>query len=212
MTPEVKKDYMRQYRLAHPERMVNYARKSSANKRAREYGAPGELTLSDVESVMSSGRCFYCESTKKLGIDHVIPLHIGGPNRSENIVCCCHYCNQSKRRADRPGRWSQLYDECQQCGTNAIRHWCRGLCRRCYRQSTRTSGKYKSRVRVYVKAPPNLVCARCGIDFHLKPSSIRKDRGRYCSLRCRKTPVITRPCQWCTAPITISQRRIDEVA
>lgn len=180
MTSETKKAYMQQYRLDHPGLMLNYARKSGANKRARQYGAPGELTLADVETVMAAGACFYCGSTKKLGLDHVIPLHTGGANALFNLVCCCHACNQSKGRADRPGRWSQLHDQCHQCGTNERRHWCKGMCRRCYRAVIRVPNP-----RVYIKADPNLECSVCGTLFHLKPSAIRKGRGLYCSHACR---------------------------
>ena len=179
MTPDVKREYMRQYRLDHPDLMVNYARRSGANKRARQYGAPGELTLAEVETILAAGRCFYCGSTKKLGLDHVIPLHAGGPNRPENIVCACHFCNQSKGRADRPGRWSQLYDACQRCGTSERRHWVQGMCRRCHRAHHRAPRKRRSDI-----APPNLWCERCGAGFHLKPSAIRKGRGRFCSRDC----------------------------
>ncbi len=177
-----KREYMRQYRLDHPDRMLNYARRSSANKRAREYGAPGEITVAEIEAIIAAGQCFYCGSTKKLGLDHVIPLHAGGPNRPENIVCACHFCNQSKRRTDRPGRWSQIVDSCQRCGTSERRHWCKGMCRRCYR-----AVNFVPNPRVYVTAPPNLQCERCGKPFHLNPAAIKKGRGRYCSRPCRWT-------------------------
>jgi hypothetical protein len=181
MMTEEKREYMRQYRAAHPDRMVNYARRSQANSRARHYGVPGELSMDDIEVIMSAGRCFYCGSTKKLGLDHVKPMHAGGPNIRENVVCCCHPCNQSKGRADRPGRWSQLYDFCQRCGTGERSHWVKGLCRPCHRAIHRTPRKRRSDV-----APPNLSCERCGTGFHLKPSAVRKGRGRYCSTDCRR--------------------------
>jgi hypothetical protein len=180
MLEQQKREYMHQYRLEHPGLMLNYARRSGANKRARQYGAPGELTLAEVETIMAAGCCFYCGSSKKLGLDHVIPLHAGGPNRPENIVCACHSCNQSKGRADRPGRWSQLYEACQGCGTTATSHAGRGLCRRCQRAAQRQPRKRRSDV-----APPNRTCERCGIAFHKKPRDIQLGRGRFCSLACR---------------------------
>lgn len=177
---DTKREYMRQYRIANAARMVNYARLSSANARARHYGAPGVLTLADVETVMAAGQCHYCGSTTKLGLDHVLPLHTVGPNQLENLVCACHSCNQSKGRSDRPGRWSQRFDACQGCNTTEIRHAGHGLCRHCRRTSERTPRKQRSDV-----APANRSCERCGATFHKKPRDIRLGRGRFCSLSCR---------------------------
>lgn len=157
-----------------------YSRVYSANKRAKFYGAPGILTLEDVQAVLAVGVCSYCGSTEKIEVDHVIPLHAGGANERSNIVPCCRPCNQSKQRADRPGRWSQHYDSCQRCGTAERRHISHGMCKPCYR-----ADRHVPRQRAYATAPPNLQCDQCGKAFHLKPSSIRKGRGRYCSLECR---------------------------
>ena len=40
--------------------------------------------------------CQYCGSTKDLTIDHVIPISNGGLNVFENLVTCCHRCNNKK--------------------------------------------------------------------------------------------------------------------
>ena len=44
--------------------------------------------------------CQYCGKVSyDLTIDHVIPLALGGTHRWENVVACCHDCNN--RKADR---------------------------------------------------------------------------------------------------------------
>lgn len=190
-TVSAKQDYMKQYRQKNRVVLLRQAQKTGANKRAALFGVPGILTLEDVIAIMSAGACFYCGSDQKLGLDHVVPMHAGGPNMTENIVCCCHRCNQSKGRADRPGRWSQTVDQCQRCGTNERPHFCKGMCKRCYRAS-----RHVPKHRVYVTAPSNLTCDACGGAFHLKPSAVRKGRGRYCSIACRwqgsRAPVTSR--------------------
>ena len=41
-------------------------------------------------------KCLYCESTKDLTIDHVIPKSRGGQNTWENLATCCSKCNNKK--------------------------------------------------------------------------------------------------------------------
>ena len=41
--------------------------------------------------------CQYCgKQTKDLTIDHVVPRHMGGPHRWENLVSACKTCNHRK--------------------------------------------------------------------------------------------------------------------
>ncbi|MFC3880386.1 HNH endonuclease [Algoriphagus namhaensis] len=42
------------------------------------------------------GVCQYCESTKQLTIDHVIPRSKGGKSNWTNLVTACHRCNVKK--------------------------------------------------------------------------------------------------------------------
>ena len=41
-------------------------------------------------------KCLYCDSTKQLTIDHVIPRSRGGINTWENLATCCSRCNGKK--------------------------------------------------------------------------------------------------------------------
>ena len=41
-------------------------------------------------------QCAYCGSEENLTIDHILPQSKGGQDTTKNVVCCCHFCNQSK--------------------------------------------------------------------------------------------------------------------
>ena len=66
--------------------------------RARKQGADGYYTIEERIELENDygGRCAYCESTEKVGLDHVVPLCLGGTNSIDNLVPCCHTCNASK--------------------------------------------------------------------------------------------------------------------
>lgn len=134
--PIAYKEYQRRYRRSHREKRASerpdYDRSRHANQRAARYGVSGRITVHDVRRVMASGKCHYCGSTERLGIDHVVPLHRDGANHLKNLVCCCHSCNASKYRGDRPRRWARDHDTCVMCGSNERKHVCHGLCSRCY--------------------------------------------------------------------------------
>lgn len=44
-------------------------------------------------------RCAYCDSTKHLTMDHIMPKSRGGDNSWTNLITCCYTCNLKK--ADR---------------------------------------------------------------------------------------------------------------
>lgn len=41
-------------------------------------------------------KCVYCDSPRKLTLDHVIPKSRGGKNSWKNLVTCCSKCNSKK--------------------------------------------------------------------------------------------------------------------
>jgi hypothetical protein len=130
--------YKRKWVRLHPEKAADSDRARHANRRARLYGSSERITIEDVRYAKRLGVCFYCGATegkgafRDLGIDHRVPLHAGGRNHRDNLVCCCHSCNASKFRGDRPGRWSRAHDQCIDCGTSERKHICHGRCNRCY--------------------------------------------------------------------------------
>jgi hypothetical protein len=44
--------------------------------------------------------CYYCGSTAKLSVDHLIPRIKGGADESDNLIWACRSCNSSKRDKD----------------------------------------------------------------------------------------------------------------
>jgi 5-methylcytosine-specific restriction endonuclease McrA len=140
--PAVKKAYhaayKKRWREDNREKTADQDRAQHANERAAIYGVKGRIVVADVRAAKEPGVCFYCGATESdgrfhgLGIDHVVPLHAGGPNTRENLVACCHACNASKYRGDVPGRWSRRAGACVDCGTTDRKHSARGLCNRCY--------------------------------------------------------------------------------
>jgi len=52
-------------------------------------------------------RCAYCNSEEDLTIDHIVPQSKGGSDTTENVVCCCKSCNQSKSHDN----WKDWYEQ-----------------------------------------------------------------------------------------------------
>jgi len=136
--PVRRREYLREYKRRNRERMAElnkfYDAAKHANDRAASYGVGGRITTAIARKILQHGRCFYCGSTDRLGLDHRTPLHAGGPNDETNIVACCHSCNASKWREDRPWRWSRKFDRCVICGHADIPHLAHGMCKKCHRR------------------------------------------------------------------------------
>lgn len=136
--PDERRRYLAEWKLRNPQRKAFLNKcadaASHANQRAARYGAPGILTATDVRMVLQDGgaKCHYCGSSSRLGIDHVVPLSRRGSNDRSNLVACCHSCNASKHRGDRPGRWSRTSEQCIRCGGTDSRHAASGVCNRCW--------------------------------------------------------------------------------
>jgi hypothetical protein len=83
---------------SHPEQHMRSLTRCQDSYRAERMGSEGSYTIQervDLENEYG-GRCAYCGSTDKVGLDHVIPLCLGGTNSIDNLVPCCHACNVSK--------------------------------------------------------------------------------------------------------------------
>src|SRR4030042_1033952 len=46
--------------------------------------------------IRDKGKCVYCDSTKNLEFDHIIPATLGGSNTERNIQLVCKKCNYLK--------------------------------------------------------------------------------------------------------------------
>jgi hypothetical protein len=45
---------------------------------------------------------------RRICLDHLVPVHMGGTNRSENVVTSCHLCNNQRRGQS----WEDWRDSC----------------------------------------------------------------------------------------------------
>lgn len=89
----------RERRLAYatePTRMREAARKRRALKRARTSHV---VTARDWTRLKSRyhHKCAYCQLSKPLTLEHVVPLSMGGLHSIGNILPACATCNSSKR-------------------------------------------------------------------------------------------------------------------
>lgn len=94
-------EYVRGLRRAWTKKNPLKAKAYGANRRARDYAAPGTYTDKDVRAlyVAQEGRCVYCDKEfgDKFHVDHIIPLtREGTSNWPSNLQLLCPFCNQSK--------------------------------------------------------------------------------------------------------------------
>jgi HNH endonuclease len=79
-------------------------------RRARERQVESTFTREQWAALKAaySNRCAYCgKPSKRLTIDHVIPLSQGGPHMVQNIVPACKPCNSGKK--DRAAPTHQMH-------------------------------------------------------------------------------------------------------
>ena len=64
----------------------------------KEREKTGVITKQDKADLLLAAnyKCQKCGSTNKLGIDHVIPLSLGGTNTKDNAQILCFDCNLMK--------------------------------------------------------------------------------------------------------------------
>lgn len=75
------------------------------NWRAAREGAEGSFTREELIGLLSTfgGRCLWCHSIHP-GVDHVVPLKLGGPNFIDNLQPLCLSCNTRKMQDTRDFR------------------------------------------------------------------------------------------------------------
>ncbi len=83
-----------EYRAKNRERFAVY----ESNRRARKRGVEGALTVLEWKEIKSKYKntCLCCKKRKKLTIDHVIPLALGGKHVASNVQPLCLICNCKK--------------------------------------------------------------------------------------------------------------------
>ena len=81
------------YRKNNPEKRLETKR----NRRAAKLST-GTVTRAEWEAVKAAAghRCVGCGAEKRLSMDHIVPLVLGGPHTLANIQPLCHSCNSRK--------------------------------------------------------------------------------------------------------------------
>ena len=92
----------RRWETNNPEKHKNSQIAIKLNRRARKKANGGSVTKEEIKKLKekSNGICYYCKERKKLSIDHVIPLKLGGKNEISNMVMACINCNSQKQAKD----------------------------------------------------------------------------------------------------------------
>jgi len=67
-------------------------------KQGKNYKSDSELAQ-DVRNACG-GMCAYCQQNPGSSIDHIVPLSQHGDNDRQNLLPCCHSCNQGKSDLD----------------------------------------------------------------------------------------------------------------
>lgn len=94
---EKMREYNRAYKKANPD----HTRAMNQRRRALKAAAPGSLSAEDIAVItaMQGNRCAHCQQKKKLTVDHIVPLHLGGHHTKTNIQMLCRSCNSKKGHA-----------------------------------------------------------------------------------------------------------------
>lgn len=71
---------------------------NSTNRRARISNNKGKITSKEWKDLCDKygNKCLCCGKSRKLTLDHVIPLFLGGANTIDNAQPLCGSCNSSK--------------------------------------------------------------------------------------------------------------------
>lgn len=90
-----------------PEGYACENRRRSSLRRSREQDAGINITKEDWRAIMAvfAHTCVYCGSTtRKLTMDHWVPVALGGKTEPGNLIPCCKPCN-SRKGAMHPSDW-----------------------------------------------------------------------------------------------------------
>lgn len=93
----------------------------SNNQRARAAGLPHGLTPEAWENVVADfgHRCAYCGRHRRIILEHVIPISLGGGTIVDNVVPACASCNSKKANRE-PVAWLAEEPERLLCFLEAV--------------------------------------------------------------------------------------------
>lgn len=90
--PEKQNQIHKDYNRRNPEIYVTIAQ----NRRARKLqNGIFKVTKKDIKKILSQN-CFYCNSSKEITLDHVVPISRGGTHGIGNLLPACRSCNSRK--------------------------------------------------------------------------------------------------------------------
>lgn len=98
---EYKRTYLRKrYRenTEHKRKQIGYSMRALHARRARKQNQGGSYTAQEWRDLCAryDHRCLCCGEQKRLTIDHVLPISLGGSNSIDNIQPLCLACNLRK--------------------------------------------------------------------------------------------------------------------
>jgi len=98
---EYKRDYLRKrYRenTEHKRKQIAHSMRALHARRARKQQQGGSYTAQEWRDLCAKydHRCLCCGERKRLTIDHVLPIALGGSNSIDNIQPLCLTCNLRK--------------------------------------------------------------------------------------------------------------------
>lgn len=76
-------------------REANRDKERATKLRRRAHGDVDDKTIRRVYNTHKH-QCIYCGSSKKLSIEHMVPVSRGGTNEFDNLALACLWCNTSK--------------------------------------------------------------------------------------------------------------------
>ena len=96
------KEARKEWESKNKDKVYIYSANKNSKRRASISNSEG-IKTKDWESkkAMFNYKCAYCGvSSKKLQMDHVVPLSKGGSHSIDNVVPCCADCNNKKNAKD----------------------------------------------------------------------------------------------------------------
>lgn len=93
--PHLQGERTQRWKAARPDNYAAGKAALRANRNARLAGVPGHLSMQDVLGLWArQPACVSCGENR--GIDHVVPMVLGGTNTPDNIQTMCRPCNRAK--------------------------------------------------------------------------------------------------------------------
>lgn len=84
----------------HWQRLLFYAQPEAVRRQhiklARWDQYQNRFDLTYELAVKYGYRCLCCGSTRRLGLDHIVPVSRGGKTELDNLQLLCHDCNRKK--------------------------------------------------------------------------------------------------------------------